>query len=197
MSAPRLGCVVMASGEGRRFGGDKLLHPLLGKPLMSYVLAALPPEPRTVVVARDARVAALARAMGREALLHALPDQSDTIRLGLEALRETDGCLFAVADQPLLTGASVRRLLDAFAPDVVCRLCAGGREGNPVLFPRAAYPALLRLRPGQTGGAVLRQGRWPVVPIEADDPAELFDIDTPEDLRAAETLLRARKEGLL
>ncbi len=190
-----LGCVVMASGEGRRFGGDKLMRPVGGQPMLARALSALPEELRAVVVVvRDARAAALAEALGYRALLHAEPEQRDTIRLGLTALPPTDGCLFLVADQPLLTRASVCRVLDAFSPAAIIRLAADGRPGNPVLFPRAAYPALLGLAPGQTGGAVIRSGRWPVRLIAAADPAELSDVDTRAELDAVEKIISERQE---
>ena len=41
LGQPRLGCVVMASGEARRFGRQKLLEPVDGKPLLAYTLEAL------------------------------------------------------------------------------------------------------------------------------------------------------------
>ena len=36
----RLGCVIMASGVGRRFGGNKLMADFQGKPLLQYALEA-------------------------------------------------------------------------------------------------------------------------------------------------------------
>ena len=50
----RLGCVVMASGVGRRFGGGKLLAGLWGRPLLQYALDATGGVfLRRVVVTRD------------------------------------------------------------------------------------------------------------------------------------------------
>ena len=83
----RLGCVIMASGLGRRFGGGKLLARLHGKPLLQYALDATGGLfARRVVVTRDPAAAALCRGQGVETVLHSQPSRSDTVRLGLEAL---------------------------------------------------------------------------------------------------------------
>lgn len=40
----KLGAVLMASGRARRFGENKLLHPVDGVPMMERAMNALPPE---------------------------------------------------------------------------------------------------------------------------------------------------------
>ena len=40
----KLGAVLMAAGAGRRFGGNKLLYPVEGVPLIDRAMAALPPK---------------------------------------------------------------------------------------------------------------------------------------------------------
>ena len=61
------GCVMMASGLGRRFGGSKLLVPFLGKPLLSWALNATNGLfSRRVVVTRNREAAAFCAALGVE-----------------------------------------------------------------------------------------------------------------------------------
>ena len=57
--APALGCVVMASGLGRRFGGNKLMADFCGAPLIAnaLALAALPLLACRIVVTRSEEVA--------------------------------------------------------------------------------------------------------------------------------------------
>ena len=83
----RSGCVIMASGLGVRFGGNKLLAPFGGQPLILRALAATAGLfARRVLVTRAPAVAQLAREQGVQAVLHSLPQRSDTVRLGLRAL---------------------------------------------------------------------------------------------------------------
>lgn len=180
-----IGCVVKASGISARFGGDKLLTPLWGKPLITHVLDSLPPAfSRVVVVTRREAIAALARERGLEAVVHDLPLVSDSIRLGLQAMADMQGCAFCVGDQPGLAQASFQRLLEAFAaqPDRIFRLAWGERMGSPVIFPRALFPELLALTGEEAGSVVIRRHRELLSCIQATSPLELLDVDTREQL---------------
>ena len=60
----KIGCVVMAAGNGQRFGENKLAATLNGKPLIRYALEAVPAELEAVVVTQYEEVAALAEEFG-------------------------------------------------------------------------------------------------------------------------------------
>lgn len=187
--APALGCVVMASGLGRRFGGNKLMADFCGAPLIAnaLALAALPLLACRIVVTRSEEVEALCNAQGVPVLRHAQPYRSDTVRLGLAALLGKEpalrGCLFLPGDQPLLTQQSVEALALAAAPDAIVRLCAAdGTPGSPVLFGADYFSELLHLPDGRGGNAVARAHPASVCLVSARNDAELRDVDTREDL---------------
>ena len=187
--APALGCVVMASGLGRRFGGNKLMADFCGAPLIAnaLALAALPLLACRIVVTRSEEVEALCNAQGVPVLRHAQPYRSDTVRLGLAALLGKEpalrGCLFLPGDQPLLTQQSVEALALAAAPDAIVRLCAAdGTPGSPVLFGADYFSELLHLPDGRGGNAVARAHPGSVCLVSARNDAELRDVDTREDL---------------
>ena len=187
--APALGCVVMASGLGRRFGGNKLMADFCGAPLIAnaLALAALPLLACRIVVTRSEEVEALCNAQGIPVLRHAQPYRSDTVRLGLAALLGKEpalrGCLFLPGDQPLLTQQSVEALALAAAPDAIVRLCAAdGTPGSPVLFGADYFSELLHLPDGRGGNAVARAHPGSVCLVSARNDAELRDVDTREDL---------------
>ena len=187
--APALGCVVMASGLGRRFGGNKLMADFCGAPLIAnaLALAALPLLACRIVVTRSEEVEVLCNAQGVPVLRHAQPYRSDTVRLGLAALLGKEpalrGCLFLPGDQPLLTQQSVEALALAAAPDAIVRLCAAdGTPGSPVLFGADYFSELLHLPDGRGGNAVARAHPGSVCLVPARNDAELRDVDTREDL---------------
>ena len=189
----RIVCVIMASGEGKRFGGNKLLAPFRGAPLYHGILKASAPlfeaAPRDrLVVTRHMEIAAWCRENGVRVLLHDLPERNQAIRLALAALSRADGCLFCPADQPLVTEESLRRMIKAFqeAPDRIVRLSYQGTAGSPVLFPASLFPELADLPPGTGGREVIRRHPDLVTTVEAQSPGELKDADTPEDLRELE-----------
>ena len=190
---PVLGCVVLAAGKSRRFGGNKLLAELGGKAVLSRTLAALPREcfDRIVVVTSDPAVTALCRERGFETREYSGGPQSASIREGSAPMDGTDGCMFVNGDQPLLRPDSLGRMAAAFAaaPECVHRLAFNGAAASPVILPSSAYPALRTLE-GESGGmAAICGGAWEVRTVEAECESELWDVDDEPALRRAEEFL--------
>lgn len=112
------GCIVMASGVGARFGGNKLMAELCGAPLVGHVVRATDDLfSRRVVVTRHADVAALCETLGVQVILHDEPCRNDTVRLGMEAMDGCDTVTFVQGDQPLIRPASIAALLCAAERD--------------------------------------------------------------------------------
>jgi len=180
-----LGCVIMASGMGRRFGGNKLMADFGGAPMICRILDATEGcFDRRVVVTRHADVATLCRARGIETILHEQPLRSDTVRLGLEAIGDPAGCMFCPSDQPLLRADTVRALAlcAAHDPASIWRVSAAGQPGTPTLFPQWCFPELRELPDGKGGGVLAKKYPERVRYLAVADPGELMDADTQEDL---------------
>ncbi len=179
--------IYLASGSSRRFGGNKLLHMLDGKPMFLHGLETLrrvcqgDPECTLTVVSRYGEIRQAAEALGARAVDCPRSELgvSHSIRAGLNAIAPIgaeDYVLFCVADQPYLTAESVRNLLSLSRAGVEgATLCRGDTPGNPNLFSAALVPELLALE-GDTGGRrVLRRHACEMV--QAGDARELEDID--------------------
>ena len=182
---PKTGCVIMASGLGKRFGGNKLMADFGGKPMIQRALEATEGLfSRRVVVTRHESVARLCREQNVEVVLHDLPHRSDTVRLGLEALGELDVCMFLPGDQPLLRRETVAMLLENWMenPDRIIRPAYEDSEGSPVLFPAWAFSELKDLPEGKGGGVVIKKHPGMLCRVPVADPFELADADTPETL---------------
>ena len=182
---PETGCVIMASGLGKRFGSNKLMADFLGRPMIHRALDSTEGLfERRVVVTRHESVAALCRERNVEVLLHDLPHRSDTVRLGLEALGEVDCCMFLPGDQPLLGRETVAMLLERWRenPDSIIRPVYEDTEGSPVIFPGWAFEELRNLPEGKGGGVVIRNHPHAVCRVSVTNSFELADADTPETL---------------
>lgn len=181
------GCVIMASGMGVRFGGNKLLADFRGEPLLCRALRTTDGLfDRRVVVTRHEAVQSLCREYNVDCVLHALPERSDTVRLGLQALGNgVERCLFCPGDQPLLRRDTVAAMLlcARHAPDAIWRTAHADTPGAPVLFPGWAYPELLSLPAGKGGGYVAKKHPERVRLVPVRDAYELMDADTPEALQ--------------
>lgn len=181
-----VGCVIMASGMGKRFGGNKLMADFRGQPMIARILSVTEGMfHRRVVVTRHADVAAFCEKQSVEVVLHDQPHRSDTVRLGLDAVGEADGCVFCPADQPLLRRETMTALVSAWCqePEGIWRLESGGQPGAPVLFPKWAFDELCTLPEGKGGGFVAKKYPERVHMLPVRDRYELADVDTQETLR--------------
>ena len=181
-----MGCVIMASGLGTRFGGNKLMTPFKGKPLIQWVLNATEGIfSKRVVVTRHEAVEELCRGQGIEVVSHNLPGLNDTIRLGLEAVaQEAQSCMFCPGDQPLLNSDTIAALGLSGVNDKerIWRAAWENEVGSPVLFPKEIFPELLTLPEGKGGSFVIKKHPEQVGKVLVRDKNELIDIDSPKDL---------------
>jgi molybdenum cofactor cytidylyltransferase len=173
--------LVLAAGEGRRFGGGpKQLAEVRGRPLIEHALAAVRTVGRTVVVlgARADEIRAGADLSGAEVLV--FPGWAEgmgaSLRHGLAALGDVDEVVITLADQPFITSAVVARVRST--PGDAVRAVYAGSPGHPVVIRRPLLDRASELR-GDSGFRDVLDG---VVEVECGDLADPRDIDTREDL---------------
>lgn len=187
----KAGCCIMASGMGTRFGSNKLIAELGGRPVVAHVMdtaieASVDTGTDLVVLTRWDEVAALAAGKGIACIRHSYTAKSDVIRLGITHAESSGwrSCMFMLGDQPLLTPASVKRLYDVYTEfgsnGKVFRLGADGKPGSPVIFSRCHYDALKTLT-GEQGGMSLF-GPEETVIVPPGGAYEMIDIDTRDEL---------------
>jgi molybdenum cofactor cytidylyltransferase len=188
--------ILLAAGEGRRFGSPKQLAPLGGRPLLEHALAAANEAPvaRVLLIlgARAEEVAARVET-GRAEIVNCegwREGMAAPLRAGIEAARDAEAAVVMLGDQPLVTAGAIERVLAARRPGVAAvRATYRKTPGHPVLLERSLFPAVRELR-GDTGArGVLVQTDVEVLEIACDDLADPLDIDTRADLAAAEAML--------
>lgn len=189
MEPLKIGCVLMAAGSARRFGANKLMTSLDGRSLILRALETIPTEllDTVVVVTQYPEIMRLAGAFRFSAIHNPQPDDgiSHTIQLGLTGLRDCDGVLFLVSDQPMLTRNSTAMLVELWKqyPNRIAALSHNGIRGNPCLFPARFYPELMALTGDQGGSSIIRHHKEDLILLEV--PAqELTDVDTPVAMEA-------------
>lgn len=188
----KLGCVVMAAGNARRFGENKLAAELRGRSLIRRALEAVPAGEfdAVAVVSQYPEVLALAEEFHFTPIENQHPDWgiSHTISLGLEALGEDcAAACFLVSDQPLLKRESVQALVELWRgnPEKIAALAHNGIRGNPCLFPARFFPELRELREDRGGNTVIRRHEEDLILLEVPQE-ELTDVDTPAAMMALE-----------
>ncbi len=195
--------VILAAGTSSRFAGasePKQLLELDGRPLLRRVAeAALGSRLAEVVAVLGHAADRVAGALsGLEVRTVENPDyrrgQSTSVRAGLASVAPAArAVLFLPADQPLVSSRLIDRLIETWeaGAGIAVPVCAGER-GAPVLFDRAFFAELAALEGDAGGRRLLPRHPDEIVEVEVEDPAELADVDTVDDLRRLELGFESR-----
>jgi molybdenum cofactor cytidylyltransferase len=179
-----IGGLILAAGEGRRFGGTKQLAELEGRPLLEYALEAMRAvSPRVVVLGHAAEeIRTSVDLHGASAIVcdEWAEGQAASLRCGLAALAGCDAVVVVLGDQPGITAEAVSAVVSAAADEDAVRAVYDGRPGHPVLLRRPLLERAGELR-GDTGFRELLEGAT-VREVEIGGLADPADIDTREEL---------------
>jgi molybdenum cofactor cytidylyltransferase len=201
----RVGAIVLAAGQSSRFraggggGPTKLVAKLDGRPIVRRVVEA--------ALATKARPVAVVTGYARESVESAIADLevgvafnprfasglASSLSVGLSAMpQDVAGVLVLLGDMPLIEPRLADALIEAFLARqgaLAATPLTEGRRGNPVLLGRGLFETAMRLE-GDEGArrliGALNEGE--LVEVEASDMGVTFDVDTPEDLAAAQRL---------
>jgi molybdenum cofactor cytidylyltransferase len=191
-----IGGVVLAAGEGRRFGGGKLLAELDGRPLLEHALGAMLAVPAIdqVVAVLGAGADEIRTAVDLDGIDVVLcPDWEEgisaSLRAGLGELADAEAVVITLGDQPLITPQVIGAILDRLeSPALAARATYRGSPGHPVLIKRELFERVLELR-GDTGARDLLAGAG-VLEVECGHLSRSDDVDTAADLEAVRRSLR-------
>ena len=183
--------VVLAAGASKRFGGNKLLTSIQGKPLYEHMLRkvdALSAFPTYIVTGYEEIQKA-----AEEKKIHVVENRqpelgiSHSLRLGLSACLkenpEIQGVLFSVCDQPNLQLSTMLGLIRTAMLHPGKIVCSGheGKSGNPVVWDKKFFEELMKLE-GDTGGKVILEKRKEQCILLEAEAEELKDIDRKQDI---------------
>jgi molybdenum cofactor cytidylyltransferase len=192
MNPDHVSAVVLAAGSSSRFGAQKLLAPLGGRPVLQHVLdtiAGIGFAETIVVLGDNADEIGPAIAWhGERRLRHRHPEAglSSSLRMGMDGVSAgSNAVLLLLGDQPLVRAGVIHALLEAITNDgrpvAIPKYAAGGGP-NPMLVHRTGWH-LANAATGDRGlGPVIAALPELVleVPVEGANP----DVDTPADLAA-------------
>jgi nicotine blue oxidoreductase len=171
--------LVLAAGEGRRFGGPKAPVVVDGERLVDRAVRVLRDggcEPVLVVLGAwigEVDAGIVVNAQWPEGM-------GSSLRAGLDAVAGLDGVervLVTLVDLPGLTPEAVARLIGVDA-DLAAATYEGER-GHPVVFARAHWGGVAASAVGDRGARAYLVGRE-VALIEVGDVASGEDFDVPQ-----------------
>jgi molybdenum cofactor cytidylyltransferase len=146
-----IAAVVLAAGEGRRYGGLKQLHEVEGRAMLERVLerlAAAGPDARVVVL--GARAGTILERIDLHGAAPVVCDawgdgQAASLHAGLAALpAEAGWALVVLGDGPDLDPQAIERMCAATATssDTILAADYGQGRSHPVMIPRSRWAAI-------------------------------------------------------
>ena len=180
--------VLLAAGEGSRFGQPKAIVELNGQTLAEHgvgLLRAGGADPILVVTG-----AAPVELDGTHTVYNPAwrTGMGSSLRAALQALIDTStdvgAVVVALADQPLVGAEAVARLIAAYRDGATVAVAGyDGQARNPVLLAREHWAEVIATATGdQAARTFLRTRPDLVTLVECGDTGRPDDIDTPADL---------------
>jgi molybdenum cofactor cytidylyltransferase len=195
--------ILLAAGAGRRFGGQKLLEDLGGKPMVARTAAACLSsrlDEIIVVTAPDGRVAEVLRANfpGEPRLCYvANPDPErglmSSLKTGLGSVSARSVAAMVIhGDMPMVPPNLIDELVieQAWHGGIVIPV-SGDEWRHPRIIPSGLFEEFLALTDDARGTTVIDRYRADVTTVSVGGTDTFLDIDVPSDVdtwRAANQL---------
>ena len=206
MPGTEAAAVVLAAGRSRRFGrANKLLRPVAGTPMVRRVVeTALESRARPVIVVTgheaDAIEAALA---GLPLVLARNPDYgsglASSLGVGIATVpADCAAALVLLGDMPHVQPATLAALvaaLDPHAGRTVAVPTFRGRRGNPVIWHRTHFSALMKLEGDRGARALLATLGDAVRAVPVADPGIHVDFDSEDAMSRDRSARSSRGRG--
>ena len=182
-----IGGLILAAGEGRRFGAAKQLADLDSRPLLEHAIKAMQAVP---AIDRIAVVLGAHAGEIRERVDFGTAEpvvcedwpagMSASLRAGIDALAGADAIVITLGDQPFITPGVIAR----FAQEQgTCRASYDGEPGHPVRMTADMAAAARELTGEEGARELLRDCRL----VECGQLCRPDDIDTRAQLEALRT----------
>jgi molybdenum cofactor cytidylyltransferase len=188
-----IAAIVLAAGSARRFGEQKLLVPLHGKPLVRWTVErtlSAQVEHVVVVVGHEGRAVQDAVAgLAIDCVVNPRYQDgiSTSLRAGIESLPQaTEAAVVVLGDQPGVTSAILDGLIATYRATrraIVVPVYEEDTRGNPVLFDAAVFPELRAVSGDQGARDVISRQPDRVAAVMFSYPAPR-DVDRRQDYEA-------------
>ncbi|AHC51258.1 4-diphosphocytidyl-2C-methyl-D-erythritol kinase [Sulfolobus acidocaldarius SUSAZ] len=180
----KIGAIILAAGEGKRFGGNKLLATIDNTPIIIKTIDSVKFLDRVIIVGKYYKE--LLDVLSNEIVIYN-PNWregiSSSIKLGVRFFFDFDGVLVLLGDMPLITENTVKKIVSEFKENCYAVIPVHkGTRGNPVLLSRVLYEKIMNLK-GDVGARMIlgELKKENICEVECGREV-LIDVDTPADL---------------
>lgn len=186
----KIGALVLAAGQSKRFGGDKRQATLPnGKLVIQQTLEKVTSVFDDVLVilrAEDAELHEKLLSLFPDLSYHHAPDSElgmgHSLASGIRQIRGWDGVFVFLADMPFVDERSLRSLRSVEMREKIVVPTYQNKPGHPVGFSAEFFEELGQLSGDKGAKSVINKHKDAATKLELDDPGVLQDIDQEQDL---------------
>ena len=185
----KIDVILMASGNAKRFGENKLLYLLDGMPLIEHTLKYISKANinKLIVVTKYQEIKDICQNYNCVVVdnIDTTGDPSITIKLGMKQVNDASGVMLLVGDEPYLKTTTINEMIECFnnQENKIVPIAYLGERGNPVIFPKSLFNELIDLLPFEKGSTIIKKHQNMLSLFNISNQKELQDIDFIEDLK--------------
>lgn len=184
--------IILAAGYSKRFGRNKLLEPIAGKPMIRWTVeATLNSMINEVVVVlgfEAERVYEVIKDLKCRVMVNPEYDvgMSSSVKCGVRSIMSrSEAAVIIPGDYPFIEVETINNVIEKYrethAPIIIATY--NGRRGHPILIGRELFQEVLEINEENMGlKAVIRKYENEIVYADAKGMGAITDIDSPEDL---------------
>ncbi len=176
--------ILLAAGQGRRFGGNKLLHPVTDNmPMLlasAKTLASALPETVAVISQELEPHSKQLEQLGMRVVINTQAERGigSSIACGVEASENATGWVIALADMPYIKAETIAQLVNKLTDGAhIVAPLFGQQRGHPVGFSQQYKDELLALNEDVGARHIIANHRSQLELVVTDDEGVITDID--------------------
>ncbi len=189
-SAP--GFLILAAGQGRRFGGNKLTAILDNKPVIQHCLDTLSTLNHPIAVVYEQSNTQLSHYISAYSIQKipfdtANPGMGTSLAYGVKQTKDWSGWIICLGDMPWISVDTYQNIANKLqnhpiTRPVIFNTSSTQTSGHPVGFQQQFKQELLTLTGDEGAKCIISRHKHLLYPMETSDYGIVLDIDRPSDL---------------
>ncbi|QUH31683.1 molybdenum cofactor cytidylyltransferase [Vallitalea guaymasensis] len=179
--------IILAAGFSRRFGKEKLLMKLDGKPMITHVIETIIKSDfkEIILVYQNEEIKKIAENYNVKHVYNqsSITGMSSSLKCAIMEASETDAYMFINGDQPFVDSQVIEELITTFnnRKESIIVPRYDGERGNPVIFGSNWKDDFLRITGDIGGRNIIKDNKEEVYYLDISESKWGLDIDTKED----------------